>query len=152
VHGTTWIRLKVRFRDSSRRPVGGEGGEAGYACMKICTETDDTTVQCPNEKCRNDAAYWYQLQIRSADEPMTAFYKVSSTPIVSTRLSLTSGSARNVRRSGENDLSSPKYAFEELGSICLISIYPGLHLTNISSYISSAVDNGRPSVVHLVCV
>jgi DNA-directed RNA polymerase III subunit RPC11 len=34
-------------------------------------------VQCPNEKCRNDEAYWYQLQIRSADEPMTAFYKVS---------------------------------------------------------------------------
>jgi DNA-directed RNA polymerase III subunit RPC11 len=36
-------------------------------------------VQCPNEKCRNHEAYWYQLQIRSADEPMTAFYKVSST-------------------------------------------------------------------------
>lgn len=34
------------------------------------------TVSCPNEKCRNDEAYWYQLQIRSADEPMTAFYKV----------------------------------------------------------------------------
>jgi DNA-directed RNA polymerase III subunit RPC11 len=38
--------------------------------------TDVRTVQCPNEKCRNDEAYWYQLQIRSADEPMTAFYKV----------------------------------------------------------------------------
>lgn len=37
---------------------------------------DKTSVQCPNEKCRNDEAYWYQLQIRSADEPMTAFYKV----------------------------------------------------------------------------
>lgn len=33
-------------------------------------------VQCPNDKCRNFEAYWYQLQIRSADEPMTAFYKV----------------------------------------------------------------------------
>lgn len=39
--------------------------------------TNHCTVQCPNEKCRNDEAYWYQLQIRSADEPMTAFYKVS---------------------------------------------------------------------------
>lgn len=39
-------------------------------------KTDRRTVQCPNEKCRNDEAYWYQLQIRSADEPMTAFYKV----------------------------------------------------------------------------
>jgi len=37
---------------------------------------DKTEVQCPNEKCRNHEAYWYQLQIRSADEPMTAFYKV----------------------------------------------------------------------------
>jgi DNA-directed RNA polymerase subunit M/transcription elongation factor TFIIS len=37
---------------------------------------DEKTVQCPNEKCRNHEAYWYQLQIRSADEPMTAFYKV----------------------------------------------------------------------------
>ncbi|KAF2476908.1 uncharacterized protein BDR25DRAFT_208675 [Lindgomyces ingoldianus] len=36
---------------------------------------DKTSVQCPDEKCRNDTAYWYQLQIRSADEPMTAFYK-----------------------------------------------------------------------------
>ncbi|KAF2114429.1 hypothetical protein BDV96DRAFT_96852 [Lophiotrema nucula] len=36
---------------------------------------DTTIVQCTNEKCRNDTAYWYQLQIRSADEPMTAFYK-----------------------------------------------------------------------------
>jgi DNA-directed RNA polymerase III subunit RPC11 len=37
---------------------------------------DFLAVQCPNERCRNDEAYWYQLQIRSADEPMTAFYKV----------------------------------------------------------------------------
>jgi len=41
---------------------------------------DKCTVQCPNEKCRNHEAYWYQLQIRSADEPMTAFYKVCSRP------------------------------------------------------------------------
>lgn len=40
-------------------------------------DADQGIVQCPNEKCRNDEAYWYQLQIRSADEPMTAFYKVS---------------------------------------------------------------------------
>ncbi|KAF1996535.1 hypothetical protein P154DRAFT_579788 [Amniculicola lignicola CBS 123094] len=36
---------------------------------------DQTDVVCSNEKCRNGKAYWYQLQIRSADEPMTAFYK-----------------------------------------------------------------------------
>jgi DNA-directed RNA polymerase III subunit RPC11 len=48
----------------------------------LVPEADDGTVQCPNEKCRNDEAYWYQLQIRSADEPMTAFYKVSTGSLV----------------------------------------------------------------------
>ncbi|EFQ86540.1 hypothetical protein PTT_18169 [Pyrenophora teres f. teres 0-1] len=45
------------------------GGKDAWA------NVDKTEVQCPNEKCRNHEAYWYQLQIRSADEPMTAFYK-----------------------------------------------------------------------------
>ena len=35
-------------------------------------------VQCPNERCNNNEAFFYLLQIRSADEPMTAFYKVCS--------------------------------------------------------------------------
>jgi len=36
---------------------------------------DKTDVQCPNAACQHDKAYFYQLQIRSADEPMTNFYK-----------------------------------------------------------------------------
>ncbi|KAK3078120.1 hypothetical protein LTS18_008390, partial [Coniosporium uncinatum] len=36
---------------------------------------DRTAVQCPNDKCDGSEAYFYQLQIRSADEPMTSFYK-----------------------------------------------------------------------------
>ncbi|OCK96015.1 uncharacterized protein K441DRAFT_633905 [Cenococcum geophilum 1.58] len=36
---------------------------------------DKTNVQCPNERCNNNEAFFYLLQIRSADEPMTAFYK-----------------------------------------------------------------------------
>lgn len=37
---------------------------------------DQTKVQCPNyDKCGGEAAYFFQLQIRSADEPMTTFYK-----------------------------------------------------------------------------
>ncbi|KAF2264917.1 hypothetical protein CC78DRAFT_553236 [Lojkania enalia] len=36
---------------------------------------DQADAMCPNDKCRNDRAYFYQLQIRSADEPMTTFYK-----------------------------------------------------------------------------
>lgn len=37
---------------------------------------DQTKVQCPNyETCHGESAYFFQLQIRSADEPMTTFYK-----------------------------------------------------------------------------
>jgi DNA-directed RNA polymerase III subunit RPC11 len=37
---------------------------------------ETTEVQCKNEKCDNTEAKFYQMQIRSADEPMTNFYKV----------------------------------------------------------------------------
>lgn len=34
---------------------------------------DSTDAACPS--CSNDRAYFMQIQIRSADEPMTTFYK-----------------------------------------------------------------------------
>eukprot|EP01104_Vermistella_antarctica_P001347 TRINITY_DN113_c0_g1_i1.p2 TRINITY_DN113_c0_g1~~TRINITY_DN113_c0_g1_i1.p2 ORF type:complete len:110 (+),score=11.89 TRINITY_DN113_c0_g1_i1:288-617(+) len=34
---------------------------------------DQTAARC--EKCENDYAYFFQIQIRSADEPMSTFYK-----------------------------------------------------------------------------
>ena len=67
--------------------LGGEGAwdnvdKTNGMCSNVQIlaglDTDTETVQCPNDKCRNFEAYWYQLQIRSADEPMTAFYKVRS--------------------------------------------------------------------------
>ena len=33
-------------------------------------------AQCPREGCNGTEAFFYQVQIRSADEPMTIFYKV----------------------------------------------------------------------------
>ncbi|KAG9639368.1 hypothetical protein KCU64_g13433, partial [Aureobasidium melanogenum] len=36
---------------------------------------DKTEVNCREEKCDNREAYFRQVQIRSADEPMTTFYK-----------------------------------------------------------------------------
>lgn len=36
---------------------------------------DRTAAQCPNETCGAGEAYFYQVQIRSADEPMTTFLK-----------------------------------------------------------------------------
>ena len=47
-------------------------------------------AQCPQEGCNGDEAAYFQVQIRSADEPMTTFYKVSvvqAVPILSWRLS-----------------------------------------------------------------
>ncbi|KAL2158326.1 hypothetical protein VTH06DRAFT_4374 [Thermothelomyces fergusii] len=32
-------------------------------------------VQCPTANCAGDEAAFFQVQIRSADEPMTTFYK-----------------------------------------------------------------------------
>ena len=34
-------------------------------------------VQCTKQECPGMEAAWYQVQIRSADEPMTTFYQVS---------------------------------------------------------------------------
>lgn len=39
-------------------------------------KTNGCVVNCREEKCDNREAYFRQVQIRSADEPMTTFYKV----------------------------------------------------------------------------
>ena len=39
------------------------------------------TVQCPAEDCDGNEAAYFQVQIRSADEPMTTFYKVCDTAV-----------------------------------------------------------------------
>eukprot|EP00753_Platysulcus_tardus_P007244 PLAT14993.1.p1 GENE.PLAT14993.1~~PLAT14993.1.p1 ORF type:complete len:106 (+),score=36.70 PLAT14993.1:36-353(+) len=36
-------------------------------------DVDKTAARCP--ACEHDMAFFFQLQIRSADEPMTTFYK-----------------------------------------------------------------------------
>jgi Transcription factor S-II (TFIIS) len=36
------------------------------------------SVQCPRDGCDGQEAAYFQVQIRSADEPMTSFYKVRS--------------------------------------------------------------------------
>ena len=35
-------------------------------------------AQCKDEHCEGSRAFFYQVQIRSADEPMTTFYKVTT--------------------------------------------------------------------------
>ncbi|KAJ5321175.1 hypothetical protein N7476_004177 [Penicillium atrosanguineum] len=48
------------------------GGKEEFA------NADSVATQCPAEHCNGDRAYFFQLQIRSADEPMTTFLKCTS--------------------------------------------------------------------------
>lgn len=42
---------------------------------------DKTKTQCPAEGCDGAEAAFFQVQIRSADEPMTTFLKVRVSPL-----------------------------------------------------------------------
>lgn len=57
---------KIMERKQVDDILGGEGA---------WDNVDQTEVQCDQPGCGNNKAYFYQLQIRSADEPMTTFYK-----------------------------------------------------------------------------
>ncbi|EAW23132.1 DNA-directed RNA polymerase III core subunit RPC11, partial [Aspergillus fischeri NRRL 181] len=48
------------------------GGKEEFA------NADSMATQCPAEDCNGDRAYFFQLQIRSADEPMTTFLKCTT--------------------------------------------------------------------------
>ncbi|KAJ5184695.1 DNA-directed RNA polymerase M/15kDa subunit [Penicillium cf. griseofulvum] len=48
------------------------GGKEEFA------NADSVATQCPAESCNGERAYFFQLQIRSADEPMTTFLKCTS--------------------------------------------------------------------------
>lgn len=45
-----------------------------WFCFQVTMLT--VPAQCPAEACHGERAYFFQLQIRSADEPMTTFLKV----------------------------------------------------------------------------
>eukprot|EP00999_Lentomonas_sp_LEN2_P001848 NODE_2971_length_472_cov_37.631884_g2921_i0.p2 GENE.NODE_2971_length_472_cov_37.631884_g2921_i0~~NODE_2971_length_472_cov_37.631884_g2921_i0.p2 ORF type:complete len:108 (+),score=2.19 NODE_2971_length_472_cov_37.631884_g2921_i0:74-397(+) len=46
--------------------LGGEDAWAGV---------EKTEAQCPNKECESTSANFFQMQTRSADEPMTIFYR-----------------------------------------------------------------------------
>lgn len=48
--------------------------EGVFSDMEVLRNADKHRVQCPNDECDNEEAYFSQVQIRSADEPMTTFY------------------------------------------------------------------------------
>lgn len=63
------------FKKKEREDVFG-GPEAWDNAQK-------TATQCPTGTCEGQEAAFYQVQIRSADEPMTSFLKVSTSPAFS---------------------------------------------------------------------
>ncbi len=46
------------------------GGPEAWASV------EQAETQCPSEGCNGSMAFFFQKQIRSADEPMTTFYMV----------------------------------------------------------------------------
>ncbi|KAI1392333.1 transcription factor S-II-domain-containing protein [Hypoxylon trugodes] len=58
------IYSRWRFKKKEREDVFGSENFS-----------DVTATQCNNSSCSGKEAAYYQVQIRSADEPMTTFYK-----------------------------------------------------------------------------
>lgn len=57
-------------KEMKRKEVDDVMGEDAWK------NSDQTEAQCPREGCDGARAAFHQVQIRSADEPMTTFYKV----------------------------------------------------------------------------
>jgi DNA-directed RNA polymerase subunit M/transcription elongation factor TFIIS len=62
-------------------------------------------AQCPAEGCNGERAYFFQLQIRSADEPMTTFLKVWSVDVSRKNSLLTMILVHHLRYSLERELN-----------------------------------------------
>ena len=68
--GIMLIRRMVSF------PFPPEGRIEGRKVRWWLTKLVGGIAQCPVDECGGTRAYFYMVQIRSADEPMTTFYKV----------------------------------------------------------------------------
>ncbi|KAK1850827.1 DNA-directed RNA polymerases iii kda polypeptide [Colletotrichum chrysophilum] len=62
------IYSRREFERKEREDVFGGPGEWDNA--------DKARAQCPKDGCNGEEAAFFQVQIRSADEPMTTFFKV----------------------------------------------------------------------------
>lgn len=88
--------LMYSRKDLARKEVDDVlGGDGAW------DNVDQTGAQCPVEDCGSDRAYFFQLQIRSADEPMTTFYKVSDGMTSIPKSPVTNRSVSSVVQNGE---------------------------------------------------
>ncbi|TKA24410.1 hypothetical protein B0A50_06730 [Salinomyces thailandicus] len=58
-----------------RKAMTLKGAEDVLGGADSWKNVDQAETRCKNETCDSTAAYFRQVQIRSADEPMTTFYK-----------------------------------------------------------------------------
>lgn len=65
--------ITKRYYDKKTLPRKEVGDIVG--AQDAFSNCSTTEANCPNEKCDGSEAKFYQLQIRSADEPMTSFMK-----------------------------------------------------------------------------
>lgn len=113
-------------------------------------------VQCPNERCNNNEAFFYLLQIRSADEPMTAFYKVCSWNFKGNgilRFGEIVGSAKLVNSANELLVYKVWEAMEGVGGCrwrCFHMHCNGVHTGVCGVNYSKIVDRKIPSFLTIV--
>jgi DNA-directed RNA polymerase III subunit RPC11 len=60
----------------SRRVYERQEKEDVFGGPGAWDNADKARAQCPKDECVGDEAAFFQVQIRSADEPMTSFFKV----------------------------------------------------------------------------
>lgn len=86
-------------KTSGRTPIAAR---VSFRLSGLWDSANHGEAQCPAEGCDGDRAYFYQVQIRSADEPMTTFLRVSFPPsAIAGSEDLTAGSVRRVPSGGE---------------------------------------------------
>lgn len=64
----------------SRREFERKEREDVFGGPGAWDNADKTRTQCQAEGCKGEEAAFFQVQIRSADEPMTTFYMVRFCP------------------------------------------------------------------------
>lgn len=60
-------------RDAARKQAGSEASLKVLDGGETVEALPTTAIECP--QCKNDTAFWWMLQTRSADEATTQFYR-----------------------------------------------------------------------------
>ncbi|KAF2229812.1 hypothetical protein EV356DRAFT_369616 [Viridothelium virens] len=73
---TCSYEVPIEYHWYERRTMKKKEIEDIMGGAKAWDNVDKTAIQCPHEACDGTEAYFMTIQIRSADEPSTIFYKV----------------------------------------------------------------------------